>query len=691
MASLVLTVGGSALGNAILPGIGGALLGSVGAYLGGQIDGAVFGSSKISGPRLENLKIQDSTYGKSIPILYGNARVAGNVIWSSDLIETLSNDHVGGKGGGASTSVRRASYSVDCAIAFGMGPNTTTFGGIRTIWADSKVIYSDGAWKANIVTDAEFYTGDETQTPSPLMESYLGVGNVPAYRGIIYMVVHRLQLANFGNRIPNITAEYYPADIAAAPRFLGAVNPALVSRPSTLSSFGALPALPIARSGSSITRMLVGGVVQTGTSFQFAALEMDVTGSAPVEITRTLSSVVIRNNDLCDLSWALSRDGQSVICYLQNADPSFPATFILYRIATRSFGAALSDNFSFSSALNQLAWLDEQRFIISETMAGQVGVRVYALSGNSILALGFYNVWGAGSSTTRFILPFAQFCNLSGGACYIASDHSISPNNLYSRTLRWNKNALEVSAENIASTTLGGLSATNTALLPLSANEFVLARMSGTEVRLLSFAVNFTSFAITRAWTALSITPSGALTLTVRDGRLSFIHQAASTTAYRYGEITLTATSFAINIPSTLVTGTYTGTLNNFSFYPVDAARFLLQASGGSGALSRVAILERGLAEQNLGVIVGDVLTRAGYLPSDYDTSALNSVGVQGYVLDNVASARAALEPLQLYQPFDLIESDGVLKAKAYSANSDVARRKIKNSRRYYIQPARKN
>ncbi len=135
MASIVLTLAGSVVGNAILPGIGGAVLGGIGAYVGQSIDNALFGSATIKGPRLSSLKVQDSSYGNGIPILYGRCRVAGNVIWSSDLIESISTDNVGGKGGGG-TDVERASYSVDCAIALGFGP----IGEIRTIWGDGKVI-----------------------------------------------------------------------------------------------------------------------------------------------------------------------------------------------------------------------------------------------------------------------------------------------------------------------------------------------------------------------------------------------------------------------------------------------------------------------------------------------------------------------------------------------------------------------
>jgi len=47
--------------------------------------------------------VQASTYGKAIPVVYGNARIAGNVIWSRPINEhvtTSTQSSGGGKGGG---------------------------------------------------------------------------------------------------------------------------------------------------------------------------------------------------------------------------------------------------------------------------------------------------------------------------------------------------------------------------------------------------------------------------------------------------------------------------------------------------------------------------------------------------------------------------------------------------------------
>lgn len=49
------------------------------------------------------------------------------------------------------------------------------------------------------------YLGDENNLPDPTLESYLGAGNVPNFNGICYVVMHKLKLTDYGNRIPNFS------------------------------------------------------------------------------------------------------------------------------------------------------------------------------------------------------------------------------------------------------------------------------------------------------------------------------------------------------------------------------------------------------------------------------------------------------------------------------------------------------
>jgi hypothetical protein len=205
MAVLALGVVGSALGSAI--GIG-ASAGWLGGVLLGNL---LFGGGKgqnIEGPRIDDLSVQTSTYGAPIPLVYGTMRISGNVIWSTPLKETRTvTRSSGGKGGGKKSSQTTYSYSASFAVGLCVGPVAT----VRRIWADTKVIYD--ATASNTQSTEKYpgvvriHRGGEDEEPDATLEMHLGAGNVPAFRGMCYLVFDDLQLKDFANRIPNISAE----------------------------------------------------------------------------------------------------------------------------------------------------------------------------------------------------------------------------------------------------------------------------------------------------------------------------------------------------------------------------------------------------------------------------------------------------------------------------------------------------
>jgi hypothetical protein len=81
-----------------------------------------------SKPNLLNaLQVQTSSYGQVIPILYGQNRIAGRLLWSGDFqaIAHTSTQKVGGKGlGSGSGNVSQTSYTYQTAVAIAlcMGP-----------------------------------------------------------------------------------------------------------------------------------------------------------------------------------------------------------------------------------------------------------------------------------------------------------------------------------------------------------------------------------------------------------------------------------------------------------------------------------------------------------------------------------------------------------------------------------------
>jgi len=202
MATLVLTAVGTL--------VGGPIGGAVGALLGGTLDRQLLGAT-AKGPRLSDLSVQTSSYGNAIPKLFGTLRVAGTVIWATDLKESRHSS--GGKGAPKTVSY---TYSASFAVALSGRPLSA----VRRIWADGNLLRGTaGDWKTQLGA-FRFHGGDEDQAADPLIASAEGVDAAPAHRGIAYVVFEDLQLADYGNRIPSLTFEI---EADGAPVSIGAI------------------------------------------------------------------------------------------------------------------------------------------------------------------------------------------------------------------------------------------------------------------------------------------------------------------------------------------------------------------------------------------------------------------------------------------------------------------------------------
>ncbi|MBL4907868.1 MAG: phage tail protein, partial [Sneathiella sp.] len=197
MATLALSVAGAGLGS--LTGIGAG----TGWLVGSTLGRVFFPGDTGKGSRLADLKISGASYGASIPTLFGTMRLGGNVIWAAPLIVREKSSETGGKGGVSASNGQTAyEYFASFAIGFARGE----VGELLKIWADGTVIYdaiSAGETRLSGL-NFRFYNGDETQLSDSIMEAEEGVGQVPAYRGLSYLVFDSLPLADYGNRIPNI-------------------------------------------------------------------------------------------------------------------------------------------------------------------------------------------------------------------------------------------------------------------------------------------------------------------------------------------------------------------------------------------------------------------------------------------------------------------------------------------------------
>lgn len=218
MATLALAAAGAAAGSALLPTgisvfgatVSGAVIGQqLGALAGSYVDQALFGASgqsrTFTGPRLSDLTVTASSEGAAIPRLYGRARLGGQVIWATNFEEEViksksGGNSGGGKGGGGGTraSGKKIDYRYygNFAVALAEGEIAS----VSRVWANgSPLDLSQFTYRV--------YTGSETQLPDSLIEAKEGTGNAPAYRGVAYIVFERMPLAEFGNRLPQLSFE----------------------------------------------------------------------------------------------------------------------------------------------------------------------------------------------------------------------------------------------------------------------------------------------------------------------------------------------------------------------------------------------------------------------------------------------------------------------------------------------------
>lgn len=155
-------------------------------------------------PKLKPQKVASAAFDSMIKITHGNIETAAEVLWQTDLIP---GEKTAGKGGGGGGTI--ITYHASYMLSFGevaMGKTKK----IRQIWANGVLVY-DGRPGAEKVKKYKkpirFYDGSEAQLPDPDMEAAIGVGLVPAYRGLVCVFLKNFPLEDYNNANPNFTAE----------------------------------------------------------------------------------------------------------------------------------------------------------------------------------------------------------------------------------------------------------------------------------------------------------------------------------------------------------------------------------------------------------------------------------------------------------------------------------------------------
>ncbi len=211
MATLALAAVGAAAGSALLPSgislfgaaLSGAALGSqIGALAGSYVDNALFGAGTgraASGPRLQAVHLTTSAEGAPVPRIYGRARIGGQVIWADDILEEkVTSSSGGGKGVGASGGSKTVEYRYSASFAVALCEGVIS--GIGRVWADGRELdLTQIAYR--------LHTGSEDQSADTLISAKLGADAAPAFRGTAYILFQDMTLADFGNRIPQLSFE----------------------------------------------------------------------------------------------------------------------------------------------------------------------------------------------------------------------------------------------------------------------------------------------------------------------------------------------------------------------------------------------------------------------------------------------------------------------------------------------------
>ncbi|MGB7316967.1 MAG: glycoside hydrolase/phage tail family protein [Planktotalea sp.] len=232
MATILLSAAGASLGASVGGSVLGLSMSAIGRFAGAMIGSAIDrrtvrtdqhiiggGSETVETGQMNRFRLTGAGEGRPIGQVYGRMRVSGQVIWSSEFEERVytstatqvstqtQGEPSGGKGArrevgtttitnSNTTVTQNYAYSISIAVALCEGEITS----VGRVWAD-------GVEVSPIDLNMRVYEGSRDQLPDPKIEAVEGDGMAPAYRGTAYVVFENLQLADYGNRVPQFTFE----------------------------------------------------------------------------------------------------------------------------------------------------------------------------------------------------------------------------------------------------------------------------------------------------------------------------------------------------------------------------------------------------------------------------------------------------------------------------------------------------
>lgn len=590
----------------------------------GSAAGAIlFPPKGQDGPRLNDLTVQVSTYGHSIPRIWGTVRIAGNVFWAEDLEPHTQKE--GGKGGPSYTTT---SYTCSFGVLWCQGEVV----GVRRKWANKTLRYdasvgntgpvSDGAgWYGGTYTAGSaqaggfvFYPGSATQPVDPTIQAHKG--NAPAYRHRAYSVFEDLSLEKYNNALPQVEAE-------------------IVANGSY-----ALPA-PLAIGSGAY------GVMQPGTPYFWGTVPDTGTDQSTIYVNDVISKTVVK-------TIVIPMAAGNRLDYLPVGDEIWvaraaPANLGVEATAISASGWAANRTLEFSGSavtwLGRVAFCSTTQEVYFASING-ISKSIVAVSiSGVVLASLAGNFWTSGILD----LPGTGLMAFVGDELLSGSTQHLMLVDVSARAVI---NDFTASTFNAATPRLSRLAWDSVRSRMVWAHEekldhFYVATVSG----LTTGAPVQTSFPV-----ALG---QGLKALIYHKGLDRFIGHGSTTT-------------YVIHPETWAIEGSFNQGQAAKALYEVDGIGDYVLATNGN-TLYRYYLAQRLTSSAvPVSTIVTDLSEDVGLTAVDLDVTDISGILCDGFVLANRGAAQAAIEQLLMAYQIDVVESGGKVKYVRRASRSAV-------------------
>jgi hypothetical protein len=645
---------GFAIGGAVVGAVGGLFLGqplagaALGFALGNTLGSVIYGTRKadmgLDGPRLGDNTVQSSTFGATIPKVYGRWRLAGNLIWTTGIFDKanppVDANETSGKGGGLGHRENDPVFVASLAIALAEGPIL----GIVRVWADGMLIYDKSGTNPvghpQYVNTMTVYLGSESQSWDPTIAAGAGGSvNTPGFRGTAYVVFKEFPLLEFGNRIPNFTFEVLSVDSTNYP--YTSVEPTVDAPLDDLLVHPVTGELFMLSSSGYITVVRRGGTIRKQRDILQAIANRGGLSRASYSITSKLF-VIGSGSDLWLAVKTTGGDGFLVRIDPQTVMPNFDSMSVNAYVN----GMEIAEGIAFQGANGTTIYT-------ADSVGG--AIRKWTLDTDDETMSMAWERQGPSATCQpgNFTVAYNRFFLLS----FEPGANPGDDNKFYVTYFNTGGNTWHTtySGNGRCRAILGHYSATaNPFLLVGANNQSLFVKIPLPTSNSVPLGSSVTTFAAAHA----------------ANQRSAFANYYPNASGFFWYVVDATNISrFKLDgtaaIDKTVAIGNWSGVTGGFltgaAFDPTADILWVMDSTGDL-TVRALKLNRQGITTISLGDIVADICSKAGLEASEYDVSALNSTLVNGYCITRQMPAREALRPLAQAFMFEAVESDDKIK-----------------------------